>query len=359
MSHELEIKKDGTASMFYVKAGGTPWHQLGTALDNPPTAAAAIKAAGLDWPVSVHPMETWIDVGETEPICLAAQSRMVVRKIDNKYQRLSEVGPDWHPLQNIEAFDWFNPFIESGECSFETAGSLFGGERIWVLAKLNREPLRIVGDDIVNKYLMLSNNHSAKRSARISLSPIRVVCANTLAATFQNSATKFFSIRHTSKIKDNLDALREVINTANSEFEATAEQYKALTKLQVNQDLLKKYIKFVFKAEKKDKDEETTEEASIEAQEVVDEGKRKYSMREDDSRLVENKIIPLFEGGRGSQLPGVRGTMWAAYNAVTEYLNWQSGRTNDARLDSLWFGKNSGISRKALDVALDLVKKAA
>lgn len=344
MAHELEIKKDGTASMFYV--GEKPWHSLGVQLDSPPTAAEAIKAAGLDWTVTVHPMESWIEVDGQE-ICLPAQNRMVVRDSDHK--RLSEVGPRWHPLQNSEAFEWFDPFIKSGECSFETAGSLFEGERIWVLAKLNRDPMKIVGDDVVNKYLMLSNNHSDKRSARVSLSPIRVVCANTLAATFANKATKFLGVKHTAKIKDNLEKVREIINTANADFEATAEQYRALTKLQVDQDLLKKYIKLVFKDEEKDKEEEAAN----------DDGKRKYTVKEDDARLIENKIIPLFEAGKGAQLPGVRGTMWGAFNAVTEFLNWHTGRTADARLDSLWFGQNASTNKRALEVALDLVKKAA
>lgn len=342
MAHAIETK-NGKASMMYV--GEVPWHGLGQKLDNPPTAAEAIKAAGLDWSVTVHPMEAWIEVDGQE-VCLPAQNRMVVRDSDHK--RLSEVGPRWVPLQNSDAFEWFDPFIKSGECSFETAGSLFEGERIWVLAKLNRDPMVIAGNDTVNKYLMLSNNHSDKRSARVSLSPIRTVCANTLAATFKNKSTKFLGVKHTAKIKDNLNAVREIINTANADFEATAEQYRALTKLQVDQDLLKKYIKLVFKEEEKD-------EAAVEQAEE----KRKYTVKEDDARLIENKIIPLFEGGKGAQLPGVRGTMWAAFNSVTEYLNWHTGRTMDARLDSLWFGQNSSINRRALDVALELVKKAA
>lgn len=345
MAHELEIKKDGTASMFYT--GETPWHGKGQKLDNPPTAAEAIRAAKLDWTVSVHPMETWLTNKDGNEICIAAETRMVVRDSDNK--RLSEVGPRWHPLQNEEAFEWFDPFLKSGECSLETAGALFGGERIWVLAKLNRDPMVIVGDDTVNKYLMLSNNHSDKRSARVALTPQRVVCWNTLSAAFNNKSTKFLSVRHTSKIKDNLDAVREIINTANADFEATAEQYRALTKMQVDQNTLKKYVKLVFK----DDDSENEKEV------INDDSKRKYSMKEDDSRLIENKIIPLFENGKGAKLPGVRGTMWSAYNAITEYLSWSAGRSADARLDSLWFGQNAGVSKRALDVALDFVKKAA
>jgi phage/plasmid-like protein (TIGR03299 family) len=349
MAHELEIKKDGTAAMMYVKAGGVPWHGQGVALDNPPTAAEAIKAAGLDWKVSVHLMEATVNLPGRKPFNLDAQTRMVVRESDG--QRLSEVGPKWNPLQNVEAFEWFDPFIKSGECSFETAGSLFEGERIWVLAKLNRDPLVIVGDDTITKYLMLSNNHSDKRSARVSLSPIRVICANTMAAHFSNKQTKFLGVKHTANIKDNLEKVREVINTANADFEATAEQYRALTKVQVDQTLLKKYIKLVFK----DKDDEETSDAEITSSEL----KAKKPAKEDDKRLMENKIIPLFESGRGSTLPGVKGTLWGAYNSITEYLSWNAGRTADARLDSLWFGQNSNVNRRALEVALSFAKQAA
>jgi len=143
----------------------------------------------------------------------------------------------------------------------------------------------------------------------------------------------------------NLNAVREIINTANASFEATAEQYRALTKVQVDQDLLKKYIKIVFKNE----DEDETTEPEI--------GKRQ--VKEDDARLIENKIIPLFEGGKGALLSGVKGTLWGAYSAVSEFLNWHSGRTADNRLDSLWFGQNAAVDRRALDVAFELCKKAA
>lgn len=275
MAHELEMK-NGRACMFYVKERGAPWHFLETkpeALDNPPTSEEGIKAARLDWTVSVKPMECRFEVDGKEKT-IRARTRMVVRDSDNK--RLSEVGPDWTPLQNIDAFKWFDPFIESGECSLETAGSLFGGERIWVLAKLNRDPMRIVGDDTVNKYLMLANNHSDKRSARIALTNIRVVCNNTMCAAFRDGATKFLSVRHSTNIKNNLEKIREIINTANASFEATAEQYRALTKLQVNQELLKKYIKLVFK--QKDKEEEE-ENSTKDVLENLDESKRKYSVR--------------------------------------------------------------------------------
>ena len=66
------------------------------------------------------------------------------------------------------------------------------------------------------------------------------------------------------------------------------------------------------------------------------------------------KVLPLVEAGRGNDRPGVRGTMWAAYNGVTEYLAYARGRDAGVRLDSLWFGAGQRLNSRALTVALDM-----
>lgn len=335
MSHELEIKKDGAASMFYV--GETPWHSLGRRLDNPPTVAEGLTAAGLDWTVSVHPMEGMVKTSDGEELRLKSRMRMVVRDSDNK--RLSEVGPEWTPLQNKDAFEWFQPFIDSKEASLETAGSLFDGEKIWVLARLNRDPMVIGGNDIANKYLFISNAHSDKASVRPCISAIRCVCWNTVSMAHSDKATKSIKIRHSAKVKMNLDSVREIINAADATFEATAEQYRALTRKHISSADLKKYVKLVFK-QKEDADEDKV---------VV------RKIQEDDQRLIENKIMPLFEGGRGSNLPTAKGTLFGAYMAVNEWLNWERGRTTDSRLDNLWFGPSKNLDIRAMSVALDML----
>jgi phage/plasmid-like protein (TIGR03299 family) len=348
MSHGLDIKKDGTASMFSV--GEVPWHRLGRVLKNAPkTGAEAIKEAGLDWEVNLYKTEGCYQLNG-QNMRIPCDTRMVMR--EDTHTKLAEVGPRWTPLQNIEAFEWFNPFVENGQCSFETAGALYDGRRIWIMAKLNRDPMVIVGEDTVNKYLMLANNHDDKRSARVVLTPQRVVCQNTLAMAFDNSATKFLSVRHSDKIRDNLDKVREIVDTANAQFEATAEQYRELARRQISETELKKYVKLVFKKSKEDETEEEVEEVEETDAATVEDAKK-------DARKIENKIIPLFEGGRGQQLAGVKGTWWAAYQAINEHLNWVHGRSVDARLDNLWFGQNSKLNSKALDMALKMMSKAA
>lgn len=333
MAHELEMKKNGQASMFYV-GKEKPWHTLGKSLNSPPTIEEGLEAAGLDWTVSVHEMESIVKrLGQPE-LRIPARGRMVVRDSDNK--RLSEVGPDWTPLQNIDAFKWFEPFLESGEASLDTAGALFGGEKIWVLAKLNRDPLVIGGNDTINKYLLLSNAHSDKASVRPAFVGIRTVCWNTLSAGLSSAASKSIRVRHSSKVKLNLDNVRSIVNTANAEFEATAEQYRLLTKKHINQADLKKYVKLVFKQADEDQAPDSAPEKE---------------RREDDKRLMENKILPIFEEGLGSNLPSSKGTLFGAWQAINTFLNWERGRTDDARMDQLWFGNGRAIDQRAFDLA--------
>lgn len=316
MSHEVE-------QMFSVKE--TPWHKLGRIVASAPDAAAAIKLAGLDWRVKMMPLQT-IEGG------LPVNRRAIVRETDNRIY--GTVGMKYKPLQNQEAFDWFNPFLESKECSLETAGSLKQGEKIWILAKLNRDPMKIVKDDYVNKFLLLSNGHNGIMTASAGLTPIRVVCANTLRAAMTDSTSnKILRVSHFGNLHKNLEKVRDIINVANGEFEATAEQYRYLAGLKVTGKNVEQYVKVVFFSNK-----EQTERLK--------------------SRMTEmtNTITDLFENGMGNKALGVRGTAWALYNGVTQYLSHEAGKSQDGRLDSLWFGQGSRTNQKAFEMAMALAK---
>jgi phage/plasmid-like protein (TIGR03299 family) len=229
MAHEIE-------SLMYV--GATPWHSLGVKLDAPPTATEAIKLAGLDWSVGLKALQT---VDGAIPVDHKATYRLSDGRI------LGVVGPQYHPIQNSEAFDWFNPFLESGEASIETAGSLRDGQRVWVLAKLNRSPSVIVPGDEVQKFILLANSHDGTFTGRVGFTPIRVVCANTLSMATEEGTSQLLRVRHTKGAKKALDKIREIMNLANASFEATAAQYRQLAAHQVEPGDLEKYVKLVFK----------------------------------------------------------------------------------------------------------------
>lgn len=314
MSHEVE-------QMFSVKE--TPWHGLGHVVRNAPTIEDVLKLAGLDWTVSMQPLylgENYQNKAVTE--------KAIVRDSDQSV--LGFAGPHYKPLQNNEALDFFKPFHDSKEAIFETAGSLRSGRKIWILAAINRSEIEVVKGDTVKKFLLLSNGHDGKTGVRIGFTPIRVVCANTLAVAHTNENSKLMRIFHSKKVKENLDLIRDTVNIANEAFEATAEQYKLLAARNVHKGDLEKFVSKVFYNNKQA------------------ESDREKIAREN----LNQEILKLFETGHGAEIPGVRGTYWGLYNATTEYLGYIRGRDQDTRLDNLWFGTSKNLNDKAFETAL-------
>lgn len=208
---------------------------------------------------------------------------------------LGVVGPTYKPLQNSDAFSFFDPFVESGVATLETAGSLRDGKRVWILAKVAGDPIEIVKGDAVERFILLSNGHDGSLAIRCGFTPVRVVCQNTMGMAHGDKGSKLLRVRHTNKAKSTLEIIRETMKVVNSEFEATTEQFKELAKRQVNLKDLKSYIRLCFKPQIV----EATEEMGIETENA-------------DGRADKllNKIIPLFEAGRGNDMPGVAGTLW-------------------------------------------------
>ena len=313
MAHEIE-------SMAYF--GQLPWHGLGTALEEADLYdwQAASKKAGLDWSVDLVPLVT----ADTQA---QVDHRAVRRTSDSKI--LGIVGPRFAVLQNQDAFAWFQPFLDAKEAVLHTAGSLRGGSRIWVLAKMNRDPLVIAEGDEVEKFVLLSHGHDGSLAVRAGFTPIRVVCQNTLSMAHGSDASRLIRVKHTREILMNLANIREVMNLANQQFEASAEQYRRLARKSINQADLRQYVRRVLKVE-------DDQEASSRLKNMMEE------------------IVGLAEAGRGNNLPSIRGTYWSAYNGVSEWLTYGRGCSEGNRLNSLWFGDSANLNRRALEVAIDM-----
>jgi len=304
-------------TMFY--AGATPWHGLGEKLEEAPTISEAIEASGLNWEVGTKDLVT-VD-GQPVP------ARATYRKSDDSI--LGVVGPRYVPLQNKDAFEWFQPFVDAGECSLHTGGSLSDGQKVWVLAQLNRDPSTVVAGDEVHKFILLSNSHDGTTAIRVGYTPIRVVCVNTLAFAHNHADSKLLRIRHTQSAQGKLDNVRDIMDNINAQFEATAEQYRFLASRDFNQRDVQKYVKVLLGIDKKPEEDIKTR-----------------------TRKIMDEILGTIEGPKQS-MPGVQGTWWAAYNGFNEYLNYSKGRTTSNRLESLWFGQNGTDNNKALNLATE------
>ncbi len=327
MAHELEIV-NGEAQMFYV--GKTPWHNLGKQLDNPPTVREAIYAAGLDWDVSMEKSFRRQEHLNGFDYYEVPETKFVVRATDNKV--LGTVGNTYKPLQNTEAFEWFQPFLDTKMITLESAGSLMGGKRIWVLAKVKRDPLIVKADDTIECYILLANSHDGSLAITAGYTPIRVVCNNTLHASVEGKSSKLAKVRHTTGVKQTLDVIRSTMDLVNRTFEMNLETYQYLANRTINGIQFEKYIKTVFEQTSKDDKELST----------------KFKNQFD-------RLMMLWTNGKGNDHPSVKYTAWTAYNAVTEYLSHEAGYDENRRYNSLWFGKNASRNKVALEKAVKLV----
>lgn len=319
MSHEVE-------NMMWLK--NIPWHGLGTEIqeNDAYSIEACIEASGLNWEVKLRQCKAFI---EEESDYLSVPGFATTRtSSDGSIQVLGLVGERYEILQNRDAFKIFQPFLDSKLVRLNTAGSLFNGQRIWVLVEIMGEALKITETDIVRKFLLLSSSHTGKEAVRFGFCPIRVVCANTMSMAHESNLSKLIRARHTKNILTNLENIRSTINLINQDFEATLEQYKKLLTVDVNSKDVERYIKRVFDI---DNDESTST--------------RKHNILQ--------RIISYFYSSPGNESKDVRGTMWCALNAVTYYLTHHYGRSQESRIESLWFGQNVDLNKKALKIAMD------
>jgi len=307
-------------------------------LEKAATAAEAIAAAGLSWEVFKEPLFMAARPG---PGYVAVDGAQVTRRQDNG-EALGVVGDVYRPLQNKEAFSFFDAVVGAKEAIYHTAGALGAGERVWVLAKLPGE-VRVVGDDIAEKFLLLTNTHDGTSAVSIMFTPIRVVCQNTLNIALGDNTRKQ-SIRHTASMGLRVADVRDGLGIINERFRLFEEAARALAGVQVNGASWKDYlIKLgIMPVE--------STSATL--------GAARVSTR---ALNICEEVSAIFEHGRGNTAEGVRGSAWAAFNAVAEYVDYKRTARGgvspaSARAASLLFGSGADLKQKAWDVALSLAK---
>ena len=319
MAHELEIK-NGVAQMAYV--GEVPWHGLGTELQPGATVEEILAAAGLNWEVGLYPAASVFE-GEV----ITTDHFSLIRK-DNK-QVLDVVPQGWNPLQNSDAFDFFTRLTAEGSASMNTAGSIRDGEIVWGLAKMG-ETVDIVKGDPTESYLLLTNNHRYGKSISILLTPIRVVCMNTLTAALQGAAQKAV-VKFAHNATFDPDLAHQALALASDRFMAYTERAKFLTTKKAEDEAFRRFLMQVFPA-------------------GGEAGKNNVPS------LPATKAYEARESQPGAEFGA--GTWWNAYNAVSYVTDHVLGQTLESRLNSAWYGPNAEKKRKAFDLALEYAEAA-
>lgn len=206
-------------SMFSVRV--TPWHGLGTIVANAPTSEDAITLAGLDWEVLQQKVYT-------EYGLRIDGSFANVRSSDMK--PLGIVGSRYKIIQNVDAFKFTDTLLGEG-VKYETAGSLNDGKTIWLLAKLPNK-YDILGDK-VDPYIVFTNTHDGTGSVKVAMTPVRVVCQNTLNMALSD-ARRTWTARHTGSIEAKMNDAIETLQLANEYMEAVNNTFEDLYKIKLS-----------------------------------------------------------------------------------------------------------------------------
>lgn len=291
-----------TDSMFSVRE--VPWHGLGAVLDRAPsTVAQAIHESGLGWTV------------QKKEIALAQLDAAPVPPIPGYFATVREdtstvlgiVGERYRIVQNAEAFSFVDQLLGSS-IHFETAGSLHGGRRVWVLATL---PDHIeVGGDPVRPYVLLLNSHDGSTAVVAATTPVRVVCQNTLNWGLRQARQKF-SIRHTDAVAHRVHEARRVLDLSIDYYR----QFKQLGDRLASERCTEQQLKRVLG-------------------ELYPTGTGEVTARSERSReSAKEQILDLYQ--RGATRGNAPGSKWSAVNAIVEYGDWvralRSGRDRFSR----------------------------
>ncbi len=204
MAHDLEIKDDGKASMAYNLEEGLPWHGLGEGVHGVMTAGEALEKADLLWGVEKRPVYSRKSDDTYEQI---PDKFEIARDSDDK--TLGVVGKDYKPIQNVDAFEFFDNIVDSGEAKYETAGSLSGGKRIWLTAHVG-EDIEVAGQDSHRLYLALLSSHDGSKSLTAITTMVRIVCANTETMALQGAKTSW-TMTHRSSLEGKVAEAREAL----------------------------------------------------------------------------------------------------------------------------------------------------
>lgn len=314
--------------MFY--EGAVPWHGLGKKVEKSLTWAEAIIEAGLDWTVGKAPVEFTIKNAVHH-----FEGKAVTYREDTR-KPLGVVRAGFSIVQNKQAGQVLDAVVGEVGAHYHTAGYLGDGEKVWMLIKLPGV-LRVVGDDVVEKYLLCANGHDGTFAFWILETPIRVVCQNTLMSAIGNRASKAFHAVHSANMDLDVKTIRERLGYAQEKFNVLEQAYQKMAKQTFTAGAERAYFKKAILWPLNEKKEFIDEEAS---------GRMK-------NRL--NDLLDLFEGGKGTEIQGVKGTVWGAYNAVAEYTDWHNGKSNDKRASSTLFGAGAQMKERAFGLAMELV----
>lgn len=312
MAHEIETVNGQSA---FASLRQPAWHGLGTVFENEVTTKEMLDLAHLsDWDVRLE------DVGIPDGFESDRSYSFVTRTNPfdrNKNDVLGVVGERYVPLQNEDLFDFGDLMLDGGG-RWETAGSIKGGRQVFGSLALERETVldpNGVGDK-VNTYLLINTSHDGSVAIQASITPVRVVCANTLNLALgqrgrNGSVKQSFKIRHTATASGKVQQAREALGLANAYMDEFDIMAKNMIEAEISKAKFDEIVALAYPAPEKD-------------------SKGSFKKHNDKIDLIQSIYV-------GEYNNTISGTKWGAFNALTERLDWHRtarGGSNESILAS-------------------------
>jgi phage/plasmid-like protein (TIGR03299 family) len=327
MGHNLNKNKDGQYAFASVRE--IPWHKLGQVVDKAMTSAQAIKAAKLDY--NVDKCNVHATISEVTP---KIPGKFATYRTDTR-EVFGIVGDRYEIVQNVDAFAFFDAIVGEGSAIYETAGAFGKGERIFITAKLPKSI--IVGKDVIDQYLFLTNSHDGSGSVRAAFTPVRIVCNNTFNMAMTNNS-HMVSIRHTKHVKSLLKAAHMLMDIVAWDAGQLQQQAERMVKHKITDDQLRSFIAQVMKPKREEADDDD---------------------KAMSSRLVNivDEVMEYNAGNPTQQTPETKGTLYGALNAVTGYFqNAVNYADDEDRLRTTVLGRGARKGGAAYNLAINVMR---
>jgi len=325
MAHEIS-RVNGIVEAMY--ANSPAWHKLGVVYDpngtSAPTSDEAMRLAHLDWTVEKEPI--YLGDGSQVPdqyaICRSDTGRS-----------LGIVGNQYRIHQNADAFKFLDSLVDDGQMEYEAAFAMRDGARICLLARMPQIDF-VTENDPLLRYVMFSTSHDGSGAIDICPTSVRVVCANTYGFAMNRSKSEgnYAGIRHSGDLDAKLNVAAGWLAQYNERFRAYADIAVELSKTKLHS--FSDYLEAVFPSS------DLTERQQKRRDEMV--------QKMHDAKAIEEDAVPE-----------IGGTIWAAFNAVTRYVDHdmlarRRGDTEQHKAETHLMDVTGGWGAKTKQTALDV-----
>ena len=250
------------------------------------------------------------------------------------------------PVQNIDAFTFFDNAIGKDKAIWQTAGFFGNGERIFVSAKLPNN-IFVKGDPVDN-YLVFTTSHDGSSGVKILFTPIRIICENTLNAAIRQSSN-YVSFRHTRSVHENLDIAHEILGLCKSKIVYLQEQYNAMYNIKMSDNQAQTMFANTILT---DEEQFRIKQTGHTIEQIILRDWRAI----EDSKISMKKVNTLSEINNyyyhGIGQKEIIGTGWGAYNAITGYYSNIDNSNGIKRMDSLLYGDKANKIERAGNLLL-------